>query len=89
MGLGETRGKLMKALTQLEGHKRAHDKAETELLDHASRQLDTLAPVHDTVVEHLEAGKGGGVYGHRYLRTLQTERHRLQNVLARNARTKR
>lgn len=80
MSIVDQHKKLRRHAARLEGHARELDRVKGELHDKAREHHDTLLPVHDTVAEYVEAGKGGGVLGHRRLRQLQVERDRLARI---------
>lgn len=80
----QQRDALIKSLAHLEERRRAVADARGRLVDHAREQLDTTPRTIHIVEQHVDAGVGGGILGHRRLRTLLQERARLQDVVARH-----
>ena len=63
-------------------HRHAIRATREQILDHAEKQRDSMAPTIATLEAAVEAGTGDELSARR-LRTLLTERHRLTTLLNR------
>ncbi len=77
------RERMIRAMAQLEGHRASIKEAHGKLHGRAHEQLDSMGPMVQTVHEHIEADRAGGVMGHRRLSTALNERERLERFVAR------
>lgn len=73
---------LIKRLAALGGHKAEIAAAREQLAGRAREQRDSMPRTIRTVEDAVEGGGGGGILGHRRLRTLLNERGRLERVIA-------
>jgi len=73
---------LIKVAAKLEAHKRGITKAKDKLVARANEQLDSMPETIASVERHVDAGIGGGIFGHRRHLTLLDERKRLQRITA-------
>lgn len=75
------RGELVKRVARIGAHTQAVRAGRDQLVKRAQEQLDTIGPTITTVEQAVEAGKGG-ILMQRRLRTLLSERERLQRIVA-------
>jgi hypothetical protein len=80
MGLSEDRNKLIRAMAELEGHRKNIGAAREKLNERAVEQYDSMPKLLDTLSDGLEKDQGG-VLTQRRIRTALTERHRLGAIV--------
>ena len=71
---------LTRQMAHLEGVRGSINEGRKKLKDRAAEQADSMPHAIHTVNEHLQRGKAGGILGFRRLRTLLTERRRLDGI---------
>lgn len=76
------RSLLIRQLARLQGVRKGINAGRKRLKDRAAEQSDSMPHAIDTVNAHLQRDKGGGILGFRRLRTLLTERRRLDGIVA-------
>jgi len=84
----DTHERLVDAMASLQAKRQQIDSTREQAAQRAREQLDSMGPAIHTLEQHLQAGKGG-ILIHRRLRTMLTERRRLEEIVAEHDRRSR